>query len=194
MGLSQQFLYPHLIHGAPQHGTLQLNNLTAYPLSGITATVVSGPADVQAQFSPPSSLAANGSGQISYTLSATGSTPAWAQFIVQFTSAEGASVTLYIGSTMSEPTPALATIPDSLTSSMVEGGQALVTFVPTNSGGAASGPLWVSVPDGASWLSVVTAQPIPALAVDQSCPITLALTPSTNLQLGRYTGDFVVQD
>jgi hypothetical protein len=76
---------------------------------------------------------------------------------------------------------------------MLEGGQTLVSFTLTNSGGSASGPLQVNLPVGAPWLSVVTAQPIPSLASGQGGQIMLALTPTNGQLLGAYSGDLVVQ-
>ena len=194
MNLSDGSESPHLIVGVPQTKTLQLNNLAGVPLSGITASVLGAPSNVTVQVSlPSSSLAANGSANVSYTVRATGASPAWGAFAIQLTSAEGASVTLPFYATMSQPSAQLASVPDTLSGTMVvNGSQTLVSFVVTNLGGAASGALQVNLPAGAPWLSLVTAQPIASLDVDQSCQITLALTAGSNQTLGQYTGDIVV--
>jgi hypothetical protein len=49
--------------GVPQTNTLLLNNLTAVPLTGITATILGAPSDVNVQVSVPSSLPGNGAVQ-----------------------------------------------------------------------------------------------------------------------------------
>jgi hypothetical protein len=193
MGLSAQSASPHLIVGVPQTQTLQLNNLTATPLTGITGAASGAPSDVTVTVSPPSSLSGNGSGQVTYTLTATGASPSSGQFSILFTSAEGASVTFSVSATMSALTAQLAANPASLSATMVEGSQTLVTFALTNTGGAASGPLSVNLPSGVPWLSVATTQPIPSLDPGQGCQITLALTPSLDLQLGPYSSDLVVE-
>ena len=130
--------------------------------------------------------------QTTYILEGIGTTASQAQFAIQFTSAEGASVTLPFNATVSPPTAQLSAMPASLVGTMIEGNQTLVPFIVTNSGGAASGPLQVNLP-AAPWLSVVTAQPIASLAPNQSCQITLALTPTNGQPLGEYPGSLVVQ-
>ena len=194
MSLSDTSESPHLIVGVPQTKTVQLNNLAGVPLTGITASVLGAPSNVTVQVSLPSSLlASNGSANVTYTVRATGASPSWGAFAIQFTSAEDASVTLPFYATMSLPSAQLASVPDSLSGTMVvNGSQTMVSFVVTNLGGAASGALLVNLPAGAPWLSLVTAQPVASLDVDQSCQITLALTAGSNQTLGQYTGDIVV--
>jgi hypothetical protein len=193
MNLSAQAESPKLITGVPQTNTLLLNNLASVPLTGITATILGAPSDVNVQVSVPSSLPGNGSVPATYIVEATGATPPQAQFSIQFTSAEGATVTLPFSATLSPLTAQLSTSPASLAAAMLEGGQTLVSFTLTNSGGSASGPLQVNLPVGAPWLSVVTAQPIPSLASGQGGQIMLALTPTNGQLLGAYSGDLVVQ-
>ena len=192
MNLSAQSQSPHLVVGIPQTHTLLLNNLTAVPLSGITATVLGAPPNVSVQVSVPSSLAGNGAVQTTYTVEATGTIPAQAQFSIQYTSAEGATVTLPFTATMSPPTAQFATLPPSLVGAMVDGSQTLVSFTLTNFGGAPSGPIQVDLPP-VPWLSTVTAQPLPSLAPGQSGQVMLALTPTNGQQLGEYPGNLVVQ-
>jgi hypothetical protein len=192
MNLSAQSESPQLLVGMPQTNTLLLNNLTAVPLTGITATVLYGPSNVNVQVSAPTVLTGNASAQITYILDAAGTTPSEAQFSIQFTSAQGASVALPFYATMSPLTAQLSAVPASLVGTMIEGSQTLVSFTLTNSGGAASGPLQVSLPV-TPWLSCVTVQPIPSLAPNQSGQIMLALTPTNGQQLGEYPGDLIIQ-
>ncbi len=192
MNLSAQSESPQLIVGFPQTNTLLLNNLTAVPLTGITPTILAGPTNVNISVSVTNMIPGNGSVQTTYILEATGTTPSAATFGIQYTSAEGASVILPFSATMSPLTAVLSAMPSSLVGTMSEGSQTLVTFVLTNSGGAASGPLQIEIPS-ASWLSVATAQPVPSLAPGQSATITLALTPTNGQPLGEYPGSLVVQ-
>jgi hypothetical protein len=192
MNLSAQSESPQLVAGAAQTNTLLLNNLTAVPLTGITATVVGAPPNVNVQVSVPSSLPGNGAVQTTYTLAATGPVPSLAQFSIQYTCAQGVTVTLPFIATISPPTAQFAAAPSSLVGAMIEGRQTLVTFTLANVGGALSGPLQVNLP-AAPWLSVVTSQPIPSLAPGQSGQIMLALMPTNGQALGEYTGDLIVQ-
>ena len=100
MNLSAQSQLPQLVVGVPQTNTLLLNNLTSVPLTGITATVLGAPSDVNVQVSVPASLPGNGSAQTTFILEATGTTPAQSQFSIQFNSAQGASVTLPFSATI----------------------------------------------------------------------------------------------
>ncbi len=192
MNLSAQSESPQLIVGTPQTNTLLLNNLTAVPLTGITATILGAPTNVNVQVSVPASLPGNGAVQTTYVLEGIGTTASQVQFAIQYTSAQGASVTLPFNATVSPPTAQLSAMPASLVGTMIEGSQTLVPFIVTNTGGAASGPIQVNLP-AAPWLSVVTAQPIASIAPNQSAQITLALTPTNGQQLGEYPGSLVVQ-
>ena len=191
MNLSPQSESPQLVVGFPQTNTLLLNNLTAVPLTNITATVLGAPTNVNIQVSVPSSLPGNGAVQTTYILEATGTTPAQAQFlhpIHQRARGDGhAALQRHHGPVDRR----ISATPASLIGAMIEGNQTLVTFTVTNFGGAPSGPLLVNLP-AAPWLSVVTAQPIPSLAPSQSATIILALTPTNGQTLGEYPGSLVV--
>lgn len=192
MNLSAQSESPQLVVGAPQTNTLLLNNLTPVPLTGITAAVLGAPGNVNVQVSVPSVVTSNGAIQTAYILEATSVGQGQAQFSIQYTSAQGATVTLPFTATISPPTAQLAAAPPSLVAAMINGTQTLVTFTLTNFGGAASGPLQIDLPP-ASWLSLSTAQPIPSLGVNQSGQIMLSLTPTNGQTLGEYTGSLVIQ-
>jgi hypothetical protein len=192
MNLSAQSESPQLVVDAPQTNTLLLNNLTAVPLTGITATVLSAPANVNVQVSVPSVLPGNGAVQTTYIIEATSTSQRQVTFSIQYTSAQGATVTLPFTATVSPPTAQLATTPASLVAAMINGTQTLVSFTLTNFGGAPSGPIQVNLP-AAPWLSVVTAQPISSLPTNQGGQIMLSLMPTNGQTLGEYTGDIVVQ-
>jgi hypothetical protein len=178
--------------GAPQTNTLLLNNLTAVPLTGITATVLSAPANVNVQVSVPSVLTSNGAVQTTYVIEATSTSQTQVAFSIKYTSAQGATVTLPFTATVSPPTAQLATTPASLVGAMIDGTQTLVSFTLTNFGGAPTGPIQVNLP-AAPWLTLATAQPIPSLATNQGGTIMLSLMPTNGQALGEYTGDIVVQ-
>jgi hypothetical protein len=192
MNLSAQSESPQLVVNAPQTNTLLLNNLTAVPLTGITATVVGAPSQINVQVSVPSVLPSNGAVQTTYILEATATTQAPVEFSIQYTSAQGATVTLPITATISPPRAQFATTPPNLVGAMINGTQTLVTFALTNFGGAPSGPIQVNLPP-APWLSLATAQPIPSLATNQGGQIMLSLMPTNGQALGEYTGDLVIQ-
>jgi hypothetical protein len=192
MNLSAQSESPQLVVGAPQTNTLLLNNLTAVPLTGITATVLSAPANVNVQVSVPSVLPSNGAVQTTYIIEATSTSQTQVTFSIEYNSAQGATVTLPFTATVSPPRAQLATTPASLVGAMINGTQTLVTFTLTNFGGAPSGPIQVNLP-AAPWLSLVTMQPISSLATNQSGQIMLSLMPTNGQTLGEYTGDILIQ-
>jgi hypothetical protein len=181
-----------LVVGISQTNTLLLNNLTAVPLTGLTATVLGAPSDVSVQVSVPSVVGSNGAVQTTYIVEATSLGQGQAQFSIQYTSAQGATVTLPFSATITPPTAQLSVDPPSLLGAMMNGKQTLVSFTVTNFGAAPSGPIQVTLP-AASWLTCATVQPIPSLAPGQSGQIMLSLMPTNGQTLGEYPGDLIVQ-
>ncbi|MCX6928321.1 MAG: immunoglobulin domain-containing protein, partial [Verrucomicrobia bacterium] len=178
--------------GVPESGSAALLNLSAVPLTGLSVTVESQPGNVTVQSGAPASLGGNATGQLSYTLTATGDSPAQGTVILRVNSAQGVSVRLTLNLEVASAAPSLVATPSPLNAAMLRGGQALVSFEVANVGGTASGDLDVRLP-GVPWLALVSPSPIASLAPGQTNTVTLTLTPSNTLALGPYPGSIVLQ-
>ena len=89
--------------------------------------------------------------------------------------------------TIIQALPDLEVDPASLTQGMVLGGQTFVEFEVSNVGGADTGPVEISLPGGAEWLSVASPAAIANIAAGESVEVTLALTPQADLPIGLYS-------
>jgi hypothetical protein len=173
-------------------GQVTLKNLGDAPLSGLQATPVGLPANVNATVTLVTNvLAANGTVAVSYAIGVTGTTPSPATFTLRATSAEGVTVDLPVSVTIRPLQAQLVAQPASLLAGMVIGGQKLVTFELVNQGGATSGPVQVVLPQ-VPWLAVAGTNPLPALAPGQTNSVTLQLTPPADLALTAYDGQLAV--
>lgn len=85
-------------------------------------------------------------------------------------------------------TPNLVVNTTLLETGMLRGGQTVVEFEITNTGGVATGNINVVLPT-ASWLSLSSPKTIPSLNPGQSTQITLLLTPEATLPLTVYQGN-----
>ena len=188
MSLSPNSVSVQLTPGIPVTNSITLNNLTGVALTGVTASIVGSPADVQVQVNTPATLAGNSMNPLTLVLNAPSNKSAQDQFYIQLTTAQGTTNKVPVTATVVPLAPQLAATPSSLFAAMAQGGQTLVNFTVANTGGATSGPVQVLLPS-APWLTLVTPQTIQPLAPGQSNQVTLALTPATNLALGAYTGD-----
>ncbi len=194
LGMSQSApgLTTLLTVGVPQTNTLTLSNLTSVSLNGLAGNVAGAPANISVQVNVPGTLPGSGSVQAAYVMQASGATPHAAQFAIQFVTAQGVTNNFPINASIVQLEPQLVAAPASLSGTMVGGEQTFVSFSVANLGGASSGGIQLLAPTNAPWLSVVTAQPLAALAPGQTNVATLALTPATNLALGAYAGRVVV--
>lgn len=174
--------------GGSSTGALAVVNLGETPLTGLSASVVSSPAnlDVSLTLSSPS-LSALGSNQLGFVITASDATTPFGEVRVRVTSSSGASSDAVLPIAVESLQPRLVASPENLYTAMVRGGQASVDFTVANLGGVASEPILISLPN-VPWLRVGSANPLPALAPGQSNQVTLLLTPEPDLPLGPYTG------
>ena len=74
---------------------------------------------------------------------------------------------------------------------MVRGQQTIVDFKIINRGGAATGPINVTLPV-LPWLKLASTAPLPALEPGETNTITLLLSPASDLELTTYDGSLLV--
>ena len=168
-------------------GNLDLTGLTVR-LSGLDAGVT-GTATLAS-----TSLAGFGETQLvvalSSTVAAAGGDDA---FRVEIESGEGAVAAVDTAVHIVPLRPELAFDTAQLQEAIVRGTSEIVTVRLTNSGGAASGPLTLSLPD-APFLSLASPGALAGLAPGESTEINLLLRPAPDLPLATYNGAIAVTD
>jgi hypothetical protein len=171
-------------------GTFNLENLSEIPLSGITATVA-GAVDLKVQVEAPNALAGWAAAPVSYTIESLVEESAAALFVIRLTSAEGVTVEVPVNLEIQARQPHLLVEPSALSAGMVRGEQTLLRLHLQNVGGAASGPLQVSLPE-ASWLHVASVNPMPSLNPGETNDVVLQLVPPPELEIGEYKGALAI--
>jgi hypothetical protein len=192
MSLNPASLKLSIIEGNGSSGSVDIENVSEVPLTGLTAT----PNGVAANLSVKADLSTNYlAGEASVTLSCTVSAQdasiRQSSFTIHLTSAEGAALDFPVAVIVQPLLPRLASAPAQLGASMLRGSQAIVQFSVMNLGGAVSGPLTVNLPQ-VPWLSLASTNPLPSLDPGASNNVTLLLTPAADLALGPYTGTLTV--
>jgi len=178
-----------VVPNTPITGTFTLNNLSNTPLTGLSATVIDAASDLTVNLTPPSNLSSSGQGTLSYSITSSGANGAESSaFYIQVTSNEGAIIDIPVAVNVVPVTPQLVANPGYLNVGMLVGGQTLVSFQVTNTGGAPTGNIQVSLPS-ASYLSLASPATLSSLAPGASATITLLLSPAADLALEQYTGN-----
>ncbi|HEX3720122.1 MAG TPA: CARDB domain-containing protein [Verrucomicrobiae bacterium] len=180
------------VAGINASASVDLQNPSALPLTGLTATI----SNLAANLTATATLSTNvvdawGALSLVCTVSAANSSIPQSAFTIQVTSAEGVTLDLPVTVNVIPLSAQLVVSPSQLSTGMLIGSQATVQFYIANAGGAASGPLAIALPN-VPWLNVSSPNPMPSLAPGQSNLVTLVLTPSTGLALGPYTGDLAI--
>ncbi|HMJ89762.1 MAG TPA: CARDB domain-containing protein, partial [Candidatus Acidoferrum sp.] len=175
-------------------GQLAAANLGETTLSGLTAQVVSAPANLSVTATlAASSLAGDEATDLAVVITANNAAIPFGEVRVRVTAPGGVSAEAIYGVRVSALHPHLVAMPDSLYSIMIGGQQTSVEFDVVNDGGIATGPLTISVPV-APWLTVSSVNPMPAMQPGTTNRVTLLLTPSVDLPLGPYRNSAVISD
>ncbi|MCX6904954.1 MAG: hypothetical protein NTW03_16040, partial [Verrucomicrobia bacterium] len=191
LGLSPANLPVLVTEGTTVTGAVSVVNLGDTPLSGLSASVVSAPANLVATVSlGQASVAGQSSVPLTFTVHPASLDPLQGIVTAQVTSGEGlmAQVSLYVA--IAPLRSRLVATPANLYSAMAIGGQQRVQFALANAGGVTSGPVTIALPN-LPWLSLAGTNPLPPLAPGQTNLVTLLLTPDTNVDLGPYAGSLV---
>lgn len=181
-----------VVEGGSNSVTAAIRNLSDQPLTGLVAEVYTNHPSLQVSAVITNTTLA-GDSQVSLRLDvrALNTSAVQSGVGVRVTTAEGVTNYLVFNVRQSLLLPALASQPGSLQSSMLLGRQTPVTFVVTNGGGRATGPLEVLIPS-LPWLSLSSPQQLPPLEPGTNATITLLLTPPAGLPLGDYTGKIAI--
>ena len=180
--------------GGQASGAVVLQNLGEVPLTGLTAAINGVAANLTATASlSPTLLPGQGNVTLTCTVAALDATILQSSFLVHIISAEGLALDLPVSASVQPMVARLVTQPPQLSATMTRASQTILQFDIINTGGAASGPLTVNVPN-VSWLSLVSTNPLPSLGLGESNRVTVLLSPPADLPLGPYTGTLTVSD
>lgn len=172
--------------GQTATGSVEVGNLGTLELTGLNASVISGPPGWTADLNL-SSATLPGAGTNTLGFTVTPDSSGIGTFVILVTANGG--VTNYLSLVVAvEPLRSrLVVEPGSLFAGMVRGAQTIVNFDIVNLGGLASGPLNVSLPN-LPWLRVASPNPMPSLAPNETNKITLLLSPPADLELVPFDG------
>jgi hypothetical protein len=173
-------------------GVIQLVNQSSLPLTAVQAEIASKPANLDVTISlQTNAMAGLATNFLSYGITALN--PSLVQGLVRLrvTSGEGASVEIPINVRVEALRPRLVASPQQLNTGVKRGGQRLVEFQVANEGGAASGPITVSLPQ-IPWLSLISPNPLPSLAPGETNSVTLSLMPDENQPLTVFNGNLAL--
>ncbi len=167
-------------------GGVLVTNLGALPLTGVAASVISGPPGWNTVLNfTNSTLPAGGAGALGFSV--TPNSTGIGTIIARVTADGGVTNYLTLTVAVAPLTPRLVAEPASLFAGMVRGAQTVVNFSVVNQGGLATGPLNVSLPN-VHWMRVASPNPMPALPPGGSNVVTLLLSPPADLELIPYDG------
>jgi hypothetical protein len=135
MTASPAFDTLEVVPNTPLTGQFTLTDLSATPLTGITAAAQGGPAGLVVQLTSPSQISGNGTATLAYALRANSSSVS-GPVVFHVTSAEGAVFDIPINIDVIPATPELVSNPGYLDTGMLVGTQSLVTITVVNDGGS----------------------------------------------------------
>ena len=179
---------------------LQLTNASQLPLTGVTATILSGMPDGAtltidlAGATSIDSMPAGNVVNVGVTVDADASTSVTGPVVVRFQSDEGTFIDRIIPVTVRPSAASLELTSSTLIRSVVRGQSTVATFVVTNTGGTATDEIDLRIPSGLDWITSALRSPIAPIEPGESRTFTLQLNPPSDLTLGTYTGTLVVTD
>jgi alpha-tubulin suppressor-like RCC1 family protein len=173
-------------------GQIQLANLSDQLLTGLSASSVGGPANLQVTASLSASVLP-GLDQITlnYIIAANNTSVLQGTATLHVTSAEGVTIDVPLNVIVEPRRARLVANPSPLYSGMKRGLQTTYAFDLMNQGGTNTGPITVSLPN-AAWLSLAVTNPLPSIARGETNRVTLLLSPATNLSLGDFNGSLAL--
>ncbi len=172
--------------GETAQGGFVVSNLSAQPITGVAARVLSGPPGWSTTLTFTSQeLPAGGTAGLLYSIAP--NSTGIGTIVVQVTADGGVTNYHTLTLAVAPLTARLVAEPTSLFAGMVRGGQTVVNFVVHNEGGLASGLVNISLPN-ADWLRVASPNPMPSLPPGGSNVVTLLLSPPADLELVPFDG------
>ncbi|MBN2021930.1 MAG: Ig-like domain-containing protein [Pirellulales bacterium] len=182
-----------VIQGQTVQGQLTLHNLADVPLTDIEFELLDVPANLDVTISLPQGNLLGGMAAlpIDFEVHAADASVPSAMVTLRLTSSEGASIDVPLAVSVTAFHSELVADAAELVAAVLRGGQRTVEFTVTNRGGAATGPIDVTLP-AVSWLALATPAVMPSLAPGESASVTLTLTPPADLPLTAYQGNLAL--
>jgi hypothetical protein len=185
-------LAQRITEGTTFTGSVQLQNLSGIALTGLTSRILGAPSEWDVRFNlNQGSLPGDQEIGIDYSITVPDDRWTFASFGFDVTSAEGLKALLPVRVDVNQLLPKLVADQLSLQSSMLRGGQTLVSFKLANQGVVPSGELELRLPT-LPWLKAASPLKIPSLAVGEYSTISLLLQPSPDQDLTVYSGSLVI--
>lgn len=181
-----------LFPNAAPEGEITIQNLGGSALTGLRGDLEFFQGGITIDIPVPASIAANEAIRVPYRLTVPDlRETADLRARVKFSSSEGAVAYLPVRVFVDQHVPRLVANPGALQSGMLRGAKTLVEFRVSNTGGAASGPVRVILPQ-VTWMSLVTPETMPSLEPGAEAKVMIALNPPADLPLERYDGQIGV--
>lgn len=176
----------------PKTDTIRLRNKSNLPLNNIQISVLSAPDGCSFSFSPLS-LAGLEEGYLIYTV--TGSTLTQGNYYeevkLKATTNEGSETAITIWYYCMEARGVLDVSPKTLTTTMTKGKSKIVDVMLSNNGTAATGNIFIDLPD-VEWMSIVGNDTLPSLSVNDTAYFSLRFSPNNDIPLMQYSGNIAV--
>lgn len=170
--------------GETHNGGIYIYNPSSTALTGITAQVVSSPANCDIDIKMPETIQGYSQAMLSYTL--TGHAPTssddWETLQVHLTSSEGVSTDLTVYYYCRSPKAELKSTVSQIKTTMAKGKTRDYSFVITNTGKGETGKISFALP---KWMSVATGATMASLSSGQSATVILRFAPTEDMQLNN---------
>ena len=181
-------LHNHIIEGSSLTGSLKLQNLSAIPLTNLSATVGGAPDDWTINLMlRENNLSGNGEIQLDYNIAVPDDRWSYYDFSFNINSNEGINIELPVHIDVGRLLPRLVASSSSLQAAMLRGSQRTIEFEISNQGDLPTGPLSLNLPS-ISWLKAASSTSLPSLAPGESTRVTLLLQPSATEALQEFQG------
>ena len=176
----------------PRTDSILIRNKSNLDISNIQVSPISVPDGASFSFMPLS-LGGLEENWLVYTV--TGSTLTQGNYYeearLRATSVEGAAMNLSIWYYCMEPRGVLDVVPKSLSTTMTKGKSKIVDVMLTNNGTAATGNIYIDLPN-VEWMSVVGNDTLPSLSVNDTAYFSLRFSPDEDIQLGQFSGAIAI--
>lgn len=168
--------------GETYNGSIRIYNPSNIALTGITADVISAPANCNVDVSISDVISGYSQMLLNYQIKGYAPTLSddWETLRIRLTSAEGASTDVVIYYYCRSPKAELKSNISQIQTTATKGTSRDYSFVITNTGQGETGKITFALPQ---WMSVVTGETMASLSTSESAIVILRITPTEDMQL-----------
>lgn len=172
--------------------TGNLTNPTAYDLTGLTLAAIDAPAGLTVQMNlPGTTLVPGASLQAGVALTGASGFSGTHVITLRLTTDQGVVLNIPVTVTVRALVPLLTIEPAPLKASVLRGEQKSVSFTISNSGGAATGPIELLLPQ-VPWIQLASPGSLPSIEPGASASVSLLLSPAATQALTLYNGTLMI--